>query len=109
MTYQETTNSGAVVQATWKGNHIEIATFLKDGSVLLEWAYTMDYAAHRFQWLLAKYSASNHRPYKGSDFVKESQLQRLARWADFDASDDQYRDGRNPDDREWMSRVQDTY
>ena len=56
MTYSETTAQHAVVSATWIRDHIEPAAFLKDGSVLLEWAYTIDTAATRFQWLIRKYS-----------------------------------------------------
>ena len=56
MTHSEMTAQGAVVSATWKRDHIELAAFLKDGSVLLEWAYTLDYASARFQWLIQRYS-----------------------------------------------------
>jgi len=55
MTYTQQTTY-AIVTATWRKDHFEILVEPAIGGFMVEWAYTLDYAAHRFQWLLARYT-----------------------------------------------------
>lgn len=111
MTYSVTTNTSRIVEATWTGRAIQLAVYGALWSdVQLEWHARLEMAVERFQWLIEH----NSKPVKETPQItliaeKETQLQRLALWDDFDEYDDQYRDGRNPDDKEYTSRVQDTY
>lgn len=56
MKYSVTTDKGVEITAKWVNNHFEIIVYPDALSVQIEWAYTLDYAAYRFQLLLAKYS-----------------------------------------------------
>lgn len=56
MHYSITTPKGIEVIAKWVNNHFEIITYPDAMSVIVEWAYTLDYAVIRFNWLVAKYS-----------------------------------------------------
>jgi len=56
MTYTYQAPNGATVTATWRKDHFELVTYPAVGGMQLEWAFTLDYAVHRFNWLVAKYS-----------------------------------------------------
>lgn len=52
MNYETVTLKGNVLSAEWIKDHIELVVW-NAGHVQIEWAFTMNYAVHRFEWLMA--------------------------------------------------------
>lgn len=52
MTYSVVTAKCTKVTSTWRKDHFEIMTEPACGGFQVEWAFTLDYAVHRFQWLV---------------------------------------------------------